>query len=320
MRPALLLLAAVAALLAPASPARAQEEKEPMKDFELIIRTDDIGFCHSVNMAIEKVLEDGHVTSISVMANGPWLNEGVEILKRHPEVSVGVHLALNSEWKEYKWGPVAPVSEVSSLVDAHGKFFGTRQKLMDHRPDPAEVEKELRAQIDLLFRKGLDVSYVDYHMGAAMGCAEFQQVVEKLATEYGIGISRYFGEKDVKSIYSVPPGEKVERVVEYLESIDEPGIHMLVVHPGWDTPEMQAMTDENLSGMTNMSEHRQAEALMLCDPRFKEAVAAKFKLVGYSDLRDRGLHKMKRPFVAKPYAEIVKEQALFNPYEAHETK
>lgn len=312
-------LLACIVLLLMSTPLFCQEAEEPMTDYELIIRTDDIGFCHAINMAIEKVLEEGYVTSISVLVNGPWLNEGVEILKRHPEVSVGVHLALNAEWKEYKWGPVAPVSEVPSLVDAYGKFFGTRQKLMDHRPEPAEVEKELRAQIDLAFRKGLNVSYVDYHMGAAMSTAEFQQIVEKLATEYGIGISRYFDEADVKSIYSVAPGEKVEKAVENLMAIEEPGRYLLVVHPGWDTPEMQAMTDENLSGMDNMSEHRQAEALMLCDPDFKAAVDKKFKLVGYGELRDRGLHKMKRPFVAKPYAEIVKEQALFNPYEEYET-
>lgn len=313
-------LLAILTVLLMCGPVAAQEEKEEMTEYELIIRTDDIGFCHSINMAIEKILEEGHVTAVSVLVNGAWLNEAVDILKRHPNVSVGVHLALNSEWKEMKWGPVAGPSQVPSLVDSSGKFFGTRQKLMDHRPDPSDVEKELRAQIDLAFRKGLNVSYCDYHMGAAMSTAEFQQIVEKLATEYGIGISRYFEEDDVKSIYSVPPGQKVEKAIENLMALEEPGRYLLVVHPGWDTPEMQAMTDENLSGMSNMSEHRQAEAEMLCDPGFKEAVESKFTLVGYEELRDRGLHKMKRPFVAKPYAEVVKEQALFNPYEEYETK
>ncbi len=295
-------------------------ESDSSEDFELIIRTDDIGFCHSVNMGIEKILEEGYVTSVSVMVNGPWLNEAVEILKRHPEVSVGVHLTLNAEFKEYNWGPVAPVSEVPSLVDASGNFFGTRQKMMDHYPKPEEVETELRAQLELAFRKGLNISYCDYHMGAAMSTAEFQQIVEKLAVEFDIGISRYFGEKDVKGIYSVAPNEKVSRVVENLEAINKPGRYVLVVHPGWDTPEMQAMTDENLSGLPNMSEHRQAETNMLCDPKFLEAVNDKFKLIGYSDLRDEGLHKMQRPFAARPLEQIMKENALFNPYEAYDTQ
>jgi len=289
--------------------------QETEGEFELIIRTDDIGFCHGVNMGIEKVLNEGYVTSVSVLVNGPWLDEAVEILKKHPDVSVGVHLALNCEWKEYKWGPVAPVSEVPSLVDAHGKFFGTRKMLIEHRPDPKEVEIELRAQLDLAFRKGLNVTYCDYHMGAAMSTAEFQAIVEKLAVEYNIGISRYFGEKDVKGIFSVPPDEKVERVVENLEAIEEPGAYVLVVHPGWDSPEMEAMTD--LNGFQNMAAHRKAETDMLCDPKFKEIVERKFKLVGYSEFKDRGLDEMDRPFEARTLADIMIERQLLNPYESY---
>jgi predicted glycoside hydrolase/deacetylase ChbG (UPF0249 family) len=300
--------------------AQDQEPAMPASDYELIIRTDDIGFCHAVNMAIEKILEEGMVTSVSVMTVGPWLDEGVEILKKHPEVSVGVHLALNCEWKELRWGPVSPASEVPSLVDAYGKFFPTRANLMDHRPNVEEVEKELRAQIDLAFRKGLNVSYVDYHMGAAMSCREFQEVVERLAIEYGIGVMRYFGEQDVKGIYSVPPDEKVTQVVANLKAIEEPGRYMLVVHPGMDVPEMAALTDLNISGLKDMHKHRAAETQMLCDPRFKEAVNARFRLVGHRELKEAGLHKMERPFEAKPYAEVVAEQSLFNPYTMYEVK
>lgn len=308
------LLAVGAARLAPAQD---QESSDMSKDsgIELIIRTDDIGFCHSINMAIEKVLEEGRVTAISVMACGPWLDHAVDILKRHPEVSVGVHLALNSEWREYKWGPVASVSEVSSLVDENGKFFGTRKDLMANLPKPEEVEKELRAQLDLALRKGLDISYVDYHMGAAMGTLEFQEIVEKLAAEYGIGVSRYFGEIGLSGVYNADPDKKVEKAVELIEGISEPGRYLLVVHPGWDTPEMAAMTDLNETGLPYMSKHRHAEAHMLCDPRFLEAIEKKgIRLVGYDDLRKSELPKMTRPFVAKPYEEILRDEGIYNPY------
>ncbi len=305
-------------MLAFIKPVFAQDESDKAEaEYELIIRCDDIGFCHAVNMAIEKVLEEGYVTSVSVIVNGPWLNEAVDILKKHPKVSVGVHLALNSEWHQMKWGPVAPVSEVPSLVDANGKFFGTRKKLIDHRPEPAEVEKELRAQLDLAFRKGLNVTYCDYHMGAAMSTAEFQSIVEKLATEYNIGISRYFGESDVRGVYTTPPDEKLDQVIENLMAVNEPGRYVLVVHPGMNTPEMAALRDENLTGPPNMSEHREAEAMMLCDPKFKEAVDSRFKLLGYSELKDQGLYKMNRPFVAKTLGEIYASQELFSPSTAY---
>src|ERR1043166_7692325 len=89
----------------------------------LVIRCDDIGFCHAANMAFEKIADTGKVSAVSVIVNTPWLDEAVEILKRHPEISVGVHCCLNSEWVPYRWGPVLPAKEVPSLVDEWGKFF-----------------------------------------------------------------------------------------------------------------------------------------------------------------------------------------------------
>ena len=90
----------------------------------LLIRSDDAGMSHSVNMALERLIESGLPVSISVMFPTPWYQETVEILKRHPSVSVGIHLTLNSEWKNYRWGPVLGRVAVPSLVDGEGYFFG----------------------------------------------------------------------------------------------------------------------------------------------------------------------------------------------------
>src|SRR6185503_8988271 len=86
----------------------------------LVIRTDDAGMSHSVNMALEKLIASGLPVSVSVMFPTPWYQETVDILKRHPDVSVGIHLTLNSEWKNYRWGPVLGRTAVPSLVDADG--------------------------------------------------------------------------------------------------------------------------------------------------------------------------------------------------------
>src|SRR6266550_4736565 len=86
----------------------------------LVIRTDDIGMSHSVNLAMERLVSTGMPISVSVMFACPWYQEAVEILKQHPNVSVGIHLVLNSEWKKYRWGPVAGSAAVPSLVDENG--------------------------------------------------------------------------------------------------------------------------------------------------------------------------------------------------------
>lgn len=310
------LIVTLIALLAPALQPRAAEETSGI---ELIVRCDDIGFCHGANEAIKRVLNEGVVTCVSVIVTTPWLDEAVRILRKHPEVSVGVHLTLNSEWDEYRWGPVSHPSAVPSLVDAFGKFFPSRSALMSHRPKVEDVETELRAQIDLALRKGLPISYVDYHMGAAMNTLEFQEVVEKLALEYDIGVSRYFGEKDLPSIYRVIPADKADAMVRILKEIKEPGRYMFVVHPGTDTPEMQAMTDRNIIGLADMAEHRQAETDALCDPRLRSTIDdLGITQTGYAGLRARGVG-MERSFTARPYAEVVATTGtVMNPYRMFE--
>src|SRR6476646_843616 len=152
----------------------------------LVIRADDFGFSHASNMALEKILDEGTITAASVIVNTGWLDETVEILKKHPEVSVGVHVCLNSEWVPYKWGPVLPARDVPSLVDEWGHFFGTRKELLAQQPNPDEVEMEIRAQVDLALRKGLKISYMDHHMGTAVTTPQMRERFVKVAREKGL--------------------------------------------------------------------------------------------------------------------------------------
>ncbi len=48
----------------------------------LIIRSDDAGFSHSVNVALQRLIDSGLPLSVSVMFACPWYQETVEILKR----------------------------------------------------------------------------------------------------------------------------------------------------------------------------------------------------------------------------------------------
>jgi len=288
---------------------RAVEEQDrgSARQPRLIVRLDDMGFCHAANMAFKRILEEGVCTSVSLMVTTPWLDEAVAILREHPEVSVGVHLTLNAEWREYRWGPVSPYSEVPSLVDENGKFFGTRREFMANEPNVTEVEKELRAQVELALRKGLKISYVDYHMGTAMSTREFQEVVEKLAREHQLGISQYFGETYAPNVYRFPPEQKLAEAVKIIESMSESKLYLFVAHPGMNTPEMAAMTDLNATGVKPMAAHRQAVTDLLCSPAFKAAIERQgLQLVNYDHLKAEGLNRMKRPWIADPYGQARK--------------
>lgn len=263
----------------------------------LLIRCDDIGMSHSVNMAVSELINSGLIFSVSIMFPCAWYQEGVDILKDHPEIVTGIHLTLNSEWKNYKWGPVAGRDKVPTLVDSNGYFFPSRELFFANNPKPEEVEIELRAQLDRAIKSGLKITYLDYHMGTAVDKPELRKIVEKLAAEYKLGISRYFGEVDLESMYSVPIEEKKDSLFSRVRKLDDDKINLLVCHIGKDNDELRAMIDMNSFGLKNMSKHREAELKALLRAK-KENIFEKNKvrLVNYKDLiNEIGLDKMKSP-------------------------
>jgi hypothetical protein len=262
----------------------------------IIFRLDDAGLCHAVNLALARILREGTASAVGVMVNTPWLDEAVEILKQHPEISVGLHTTLNCEWTPYRLGPVLPAKEVPSLVDEWGKFFGTRKELIAHRPNPDEAEREFRAQVELALRKGLKLSYMDHHMSGPVTTPELKARFEKVARHYGLAVPRWFGERPGPIVYDVAPDKKADFLLAGLRRIDQPGLYLVVCHVGTDTPEMAALRDLNPGAPVQMSRHRQAETDTLCDPRLKPALKESgFELIGYDLLQRRFLNRMQAP-------------------------
>ena len=263
----------------------------------LVIRTDDAGMSHSVNMALEKLIATGLPVSVSVMFPTPWYQETVDILKRHPDVSVGIHLTLNSEWKNYRWGPILGRTAVPSLVDADGYFFPSAEALHQNHPDIKQVEAEMRAQIDRALHSGLKIDYVDYHMGTAMRYPEFRDLTERLAQEYGLGMSHYFGETSHDPQYAAAPANKTDSLLAMVNRL-QPKFNLVVTHVGIDNEELGALLDMNTSGpLPDMSKNRQGELNALSSQRFKDALTARgVKLLTYRQLiAMQGLKSMRRP-------------------------
>jgi hypothetical protein len=269
---------------------------------ELLIRIDDIGMNHSVNLALQQIAETGIPLSASVMFACPWYQEAVDILRKHPQISVGVHLVLNSEWKWYRWGPVLGKEAVPSLVDSVGYFFSSSEQFLAHAYDVGEVERELSAQVERALRSGLRIDYVDHHMGTAAATPELLAVVERIADKYGLGISVYFGEA-YHSLFDTPIAEKQSAFRAYVQGLAPPPgpLNLVVLHLAQATPEMSVLVDMNnatqntATGDPQMSRHRQAELDMLLQfARGREA--RRVKLITYADVIARlGRSSMRRP-------------------------
>jgi predicted glycoside hydrolase/deacetylase ChbG (UPF0249 family) len=86
----------------------------------IIVHADDLGETHSVNAAAIKALQAGTINSASLMVPCPWFPEIADYATSHPDADFGLHLTLTSERVYYRWGPVAPLDKVPSLVDTNG--------------------------------------------------------------------------------------------------------------------------------------------------------------------------------------------------------
>lgn len=264
--------------------AHAQETK-------LIIRSDDMGFSHSGNLALIKTYKEGITTSIEVIVPSPWFPEAVRLLEENPGVDVGIHLAITSEWDNVKW---RPVSDCPSLKDPDGYFYPMvwpnrdypNQAIKDHPWTLEDVEKEFRAQIELALKKIPRITHISGHMGCTRLDDAVRTLTEKLAKEYNIHVD--LEKHDVQNVRyqgaSRTGAEKKKSFAAMLGSLEKGKTYMFVDHPAFDDAEMRAI---HHIGYEDVAEDRQGVTDVLTDPAIKKLIRDKnIRLISYADLKD----------------------------------
>ncbi|MBN1895968.1 polysaccharide deacetylase family protein, partial [bacterium] len=216
-------------------------------DIVLLVRADDIGSSHAANVACIESFRKGIARSVEIMVPCPWFPEAARMLAENPGLDVGVHLTLTSEWENMKWGPLTCAP---SLVDPDGYFFPMvwenkefppKSSLKEAAWDISEVERELRAQIELAKKHIPWISHVSGHMAFERMHPALDSVVRKLEKEYGLETAFPEGMKGFRDFgKGRTVKEKIRNFVNALEALG-PGMYMLVDHPGADGPEMRAI-------------------------------------------------------------------------------
>ena len=256
----------------------------------LIVRGDDMGFSHEVNVACIRAYQQGILTSVEVMVPCAYFLEAVEMLKENPELDVGIHLTLNSEWENIKWGPL---TNAPSLVDENGHFFPMGWPNEAYPPEKAlgtsdwkldEIEKELRAQIELALHHLPQCSHVTPHMGFNSISPQINNLLFRLVREYNIDANiRILPYKQIGlfgDAFTVE--EMVKNAVEVLESLD-PGTYEFYEHPGLLVEGKEAHWH---IGAEDDARYRDAVTKALTDVRLKQVIKTrKIKLIGYNDLK-----------------------------------
>lgn len=246
---------------------------------KLIVRADDIGSAHAANVACIRSYRDGIARSVEVMVPCPWFNEAAAMLRETPGYDVGVHLTLTSEWANYKWGPI---TQAPSLVDSSGYFFPTNRDFLAAKWNIHEVEKELRAQIELARKHIPQVTHLSSHMGTPTSTPELQALVRRLAAEYKLTFetpgAQWFRWPTDNNTTAEQREAALVRALEELK----PGIWILVEHPGLDTDEMRAIGHE---GYWNVAAHRDGVTRSFTSEKVKEVIKARnIQLVSYGQI------------------------------------
>jgi hypothetical protein len=248
----------------------------------LIIHTDDLGMCHSVNAATFAAFETGAVSSASLMVPCAWFPEAAQWMIRHPQYDVGIHSTLISEWKAFKWGPVSQKPHTAHLIDEMG-YFWPRNGLL--RAAPQEIEEEIFTQVMLAKQTGIDPSHLDSHMLSVARPAYIGSYM-KVARQFGLPFlidehwHAYSSPDDpatttdiiVNGLFQAGPQVSPASLEDYYLSILrdlQPGLNQLIVHVGFDDAELRAITqDQQAYGAT----WRQRDFEIVMSGKFKSAL------------------------------------------------
>lgn len=217
---------------------------------------------HSVNRATIEAMERGAVTSASLMVPCAWFPEMARYATENPSRDFGVHLTLTSEWRDYRWGPVAPRDRVSSLIDGDGYFWRTTQKVAN-TVKASDVEIEWRAQIERARQFGVNISHLDSHMDVGVCRPDLAEVYAALAEEYQTVAlfvrpesqppAGYIRAASVAETRHLPMLDSLHqfyfrelyesRKTRYLNTLRtlEPGVSQIIVHCGYDDEELRAI-------------------------------------------------------------------------------
>jgi predicted glycoside hydrolase/deacetylase ChbG (UPF0249 family) len=257
------------------------------QEIRLIVRGDDFGMTEGNLEAIEKAMNEGVMTSTAMIVPAPWFEGAAELARRNPGWCTGIHLCLVGEWRGYRWRPVLPWDRVRSLVDADGYLYPSPKQLFAHQPKPEEMDAELRAQIDLAKRQGVNVQYLDTHYIDLSDHPDFARVVRKIARDYDLPLSSEVGEKPMESVYATPVEQKKKRAMEILRGLG-PGLWLWVSHVGIDSPEQRALihtAPEDIFVEGGVGAHRAAELSVLTSLEIRSIILQRgIKLTNYREL------------------------------------
>ena len=265
----------------------------------LLIHADDLGLSKSVNETSLESLLNNTVSSASVIMNAKKVQEIADFSNNNPEIDLGVHLTVTSEWKIHKWGGILPKNDIQSLLNSQNNFYWNKRKFTKYQKLD-QLYNELQAQVDLAISMGMNVSHIDSHEGALFFDPDVFKTYLKIAEDNNllafvpIQASVHFNDNFPKpknaiifdQFFMAEAGIKIDEMEEYyLNILDklEPGLSQIIVHFGKDNDNMKKITVDKID---YGSKWRETDYKVFNSEKFLSSLKKNnIKVINYQDLK-----------------------------------
>ena len=151
----------------------------------IVVNADDFGASAETVAATIESLEEGAITSATIMPTMPAVDEALAYARGRPDRSFGVHLTFVGNGGERC---AADPRDVPALVDEAGRFppaTPVRLRTLLRRLPIVQLEREIAAQLSVVRGSGVEISHVDSHRHLHK-LAPFQAALRSVLPRFGI--------------------------------------------------------------------------------------------------------------------------------------
>lgn len=130
-----------------------------MKTHRIILNADDLGISSHVNSEIFRLMESGKLTSATMMANAPAIEEAAQRVKEFPQCSFGVHMNIT------EFAPLTQNPQLRPILDENGLLKKDQSvRKMELSSDVKNaIFEEYCAQVEKIRSLGVPISHLDSH-------------------------------------------------------------------------------------------------------------------------------------------------------------
>lgn len=116
---------------------------------DTIFHADDFGACREVTEQIMQVFNMGNLDSVSVLPNGRYFDEAIEILKKTPSLKYSIHFNIT------EGHCLANKDEVNLLVDSRGMFNVSFFKILikSYLPGRKKLKQQIKEELKAQFNR-----------------------------------------------------------------------------------------------------------------------------------------------------------------------